>query len=93
VAAAAVANPSAEHALIDRAHTASFAELRDETLRARAHGEDRDAALRRIHAARRLRTWTDAEGAWNLSARGTVVDGAFVPPDDPRHPKNRPKRE
>jgi hypothetical protein len=25
-----------------------------------------------------LRTWTDAEGAWNLSARGTVVDGATV---------------
>jgi uncharacterized protein DUF222 len=78
VAGAAVANRSAEDALIDRAKTASFAELRDEALRARAHGEDREATHRRIHAARRLRTWTDAEGAWNLSARGTVVDGATV---------------
>jgi hypothetical protein len=56
----------------------SFAELRDEALRARARGEDREATERRIHGARRLRTWTDAEGAWNLSARGTVVDGATV---------------
>jgi hypothetical protein len=78
VAGAAATNRSAERALIDRAQTASFAELRDEALRARAQSDNREAVHRRIHAARRLRAWTDAEGAWNLSARGTVVDGATV---------------
>jgi hypothetical protein len=56
----------------------SFSELREEALRARAAGEDREATQPRIHAARRLRAWTDAEGAWNLSARATVVDGSKV---------------
>ena len=39
---------------------------------------DRDAEERhaRIHRERRVREWTDREGAWNLSARGTTVDGA-----------------
>ncbi|HET6919327.1 MAG TPA: hypothetical protein VFI46_07665, partial [Jiangellaceae bacterium] len=31
---------------------------------------------RRLHAQRRLRRWTDAEGGWNLSARGTPQAGA-----------------
>jgi hypothetical protein len=78
VAGAAAANPAAERSLLERARTASFAELREDALRARAQGEDRDATQRRIHAARRLRTWTDDEGAWNVSARGTVVDGSKV---------------
>jgi hypothetical protein len=78
VSGAAAANPAAERSLLERAKTSSFAELRDAALRARAAGEDREATQRRIHAARRLRTWTDAEGAWNLSARGTVVDGSRV---------------
>jgi hypothetical protein len=78
VAGAAAANPGAERSLLARAQTASFAELREDALRARAAGEDRDATQRRIHAARQLRTWTDAEGAWNLSARGTVADGNRV---------------
>jgi hypothetical protein len=78
VAGAAAANPAAEQALLERAYTPSFAELREDALRARAQGQDREATQRRIHAGRRLRTWTDAEGAWNLSARGTVVDGSKV---------------
>jgi hypothetical protein len=78
LAGAASANPAAERSLLKRAQTASFAELREEALRARVAGEDPEATHRRIHAARRLRTWTDAEGAWNLSARGTVVDGSKV---------------
>jgi hypothetical protein len=78
VAGAASANSDAEALLLEQARTMSFAELREEALRARAQGEDREATQRRIHAARRLRTWTDAEGAWNLSARGTAVDGSKV---------------
>jgi hypothetical protein len=78
VVGAAAANPRAEHSLLEQAQTMSFAELRDEALRARAGGEDRQAVERRIHASRRLRTWTDGEGAWNLSARGTVADGSKV---------------
>jgi uncharacterized protein DUF222 len=63
VAGAAAANPGAEQALLGQARTLSFSELRDEALRARSQGEDREATQRRIHAARQLRTWTDAEGA------------------------------
>jgi uncharacterized protein DUF222 len=78
VAGAASANPRAERSLLEQAQTRSFAELREEALRARAAGEDRETTEQRIHANRQLRTWTDAEGAWNLSARGTVVDGSKV---------------
>jgi hypothetical protein len=57
----------------------SFAELREEALRVRAAGDkDPEATHRRLHAARPLRTWTDGGGAWNLSARGTVRDGARI---------------
>jgi uncharacterized protein DUF222 len=78
VAGAASANPGAEWSLLEQARAVSFAELREEGLHARVQVEGREATQRRIHAARRLRTWTDAEGAWNLSARGTVVDGSKV---------------
>jgi hypothetical protein len=78
VAGTANANPAAEGRLLDQARRSSFAELRDEANRARAAGEDAEAARGRIHAARRLRTWTDAEGAWNLAARGTVEDGSRI---------------
>ncbi len=72
-------NPDAEAHLLEQAERGSLKELRDEVLRARAAADaDREATHRRIHAARRLRTWTDAEGAWNLAARGTVADGARI---------------
>jgi hypothetical protein len=75
----ATANPSAERRLLLLAKRASLAELREEVLRTRAGADpDRDATHRRIHSQRRLRTWTDGEGAWNLGARGTVRDGAKI---------------
>ncbi|HEU4490236.1 MAG TPA: hypothetical protein VFR74_05135 [Jiangellales bacterium] len=37
---------------------------------------DPDATHRRLRAARRLRRYTDGEGGWNLTARGTPADGA-----------------
>jgi hypothetical protein len=79
IVGAAAANPAAEAKLLAQARRVSFAELREEALRVRAAGDkDPEATQRRLHAARRLRTWTDGEGAWNLSARGTVRDGARV---------------
>jgi hypothetical protein len=75
----ASANPAAEQQLIECSRRASLAELRAAALRARAAADpDRETTHRRIHKRRRLRWWTDAEGAWNLSARGTVADGARV---------------
>jgi hypothetical protein len=79
ISGAASANPDAEQQLLRRAKTASHKELRDEAQRARAGADPNpEATHARIHAGRRLRTWTDGEGAWNLSARGTVRDGATV---------------
>jgi hypothetical protein len=75
----ASANPAAEQQLIECSKRSSLAELRAAALRARAAADpDRETTHRRIHKNRRLRWWTDAEGAWNLSARGTVADGARV---------------
>jgi hypothetical protein len=79
VAAAATADPAAETRLLAHADKASMAELRNECLRTKANADaDRDVTYRRIHEQRRLRTWTDGEGAWNLAARGTPEAGARI---------------
>src|ERR1700689_1535057 len=74
IAAAAEVAPEAEQELLNGAEDAPLANVRDNCLKARA--KDRDAAHRRIRKNRYLREFTDAEGAWNLHARGTVEDGA-----------------
>ena len=51
-----------------------MAELREDCLKAKA--KDADKAHARIHRDRCARVYKDAEGAWNLYARGTVDDGA-----------------
>jgi hypothetical protein len=77
ITSAAQADPSAESRLLELAGRASLAELREECARIRAAADpDPDATNRRIHAQRRCRQYTDAEGGWNLSARGTAQDGA-----------------
>ncbi len=74
---AVVADASAEGRLLEAAATTNITELREECLRTRAAADpDRDATHRRIHEARCARTYVDAEGAWNLHARGTVEQGA-----------------
>jgi hypothetical protein len=79
VASAAASDPASEARLLEQAETSSLAELREECLRTKANADpDRDTTYRRIHEQRRLRTWTDAEGAWNLVARGTPDAGAAV---------------
>jgi hypothetical protein len=74
---AAAANPAEEHRLTELAGQVSLAELREECARVKAAADpDPDATNRRIHAARRLRHYRDAEGGWNLTARGTAQAGA-----------------
>ena len=77
--AAAAANPSAERRLLDTAGRSSLAELREECARTRAAAlPDPEARRRQIHAHRFLRSYTDAEGAWNLRMRHNPEVGAHV---------------
>jgi hypothetical protein len=57
----------------------SLPELREECARVRAAADpDPQARNRRLHAARRLRRYTDPDGAWTLIAKGTPQAGAAV---------------
>jgi len=77
IAPAVAADPSAFGGLLDAAATTNITELREACLRTRTAADpDRDATHRRIHAARREDTFIDGEGAWNLTARGTIEQGA-----------------
>jgi hypothetical protein len=77
ISEAAAANPEEEQRLLDLAQQSSLPELRDECLRVKANADpDAEATHRRIHQKRCLRRYTDAEGAWNLHARGTAESGA-----------------
>ena len=74
---AAAADPNAVGRLLATAETTNVNELREACLRTRAAADpDRDTTHRRIHAERCAWTYVDAEGAWNLVARGTVDQGA-----------------
>ena len=73
IAAAAHVAPEAEADLLAGAEDAPLAEVRDKCLRAR--GKDREQAHERIRAARSFKEFTDAEGAWNVIARGTADAG------------------
>ena len=77
IAPAVAADPSAEDRLLGVAAATNVTELRDACLRTRAAADpDRDATHRRLHAERCVRTFVDAEGGWNLAARGTAEQGA-----------------
>lgn len=79
IADAAKVNPGAERSLLASARKDSFKELKDHAQRAKAAADpDPEATQRRIHQSRRLVEFIDAEGAWNLHARGTVADGAKI---------------
>jgi hypothetical protein len=74
---AAAADPSAVPHLLGLAKTANVTELRAACLRTKVKADpDPDATHARIHAERYGRTFTDAEGAWKLDARGTADKGA-----------------
>lgn len=76
---AAAADPHAEGELLAVATTAGVAGLRAEARRveasARADEIARDDAIRRTRHARQ---WVDPDGAWRMSVRGTVADGAQI---------------
>ena len=79
VADAGVVDPSAETRLVDIARSSSLAELREHCGRAKASAHpDAEARRRAIHDRRFLRSWTDAEGAWNLRMRANPEVGAVV---------------
>jgi hypothetical protein len=75
VAAASDVAPDAADRLLELAKRAPVAKLREECLRAKA-AADGDERHERIRRERFARSCTDAEGAWNLRARGPVDDGA-----------------
>ena len=78
IASAATADPSAQERLVALAPKVSLPALRDECARVRAAADpDPEARNARLRAGRRLRRYTDPEGAWNLSARGTPQAGAL----------------
>jgi hypothetical protein len=77
IADASAVNPGAEQSLLQVARQGDLEELRARAHRAKAAGDpDPDATHRRLHRQRRLRRFTDGEGAWNLQARGTTDAGA-----------------
>jgi hypothetical protein len=76
--ACAAPDPAAEGRLLADARRVSLAELADEAGRIRAAAENLEDRRRRVHGARRLRSWTDPEGAWHLAALGNPEDGARV---------------
>ena len=76
---AATADATAEHQLVSAAKKGSVAELGRLAARVKAQAEpDPEARHRAVHASRHLRTYTDAEGAWNMSVRHTPDTGAKI---------------
>jgi len=45
--------------------------LREEAARVQARAEDEAEQAERLHRQRSLRTWTGADGSWNLMAKHT----------------------
>jgi hypothetical protein len=79
VADAATADPAAESRLVETARRCSLAELREECARTKAAAQpDPEARRQAIHAGRFLRSYTDADGAWNLRMRDNPEVGAEV---------------
>ena len=71
IADAVEADPSAEARLVGAAKRQGFGELRDECSRTKAAAVDLEERHRRVHKARAVRTYEDAEGGANLHLRTT----------------------
>ncbi len=79
VAGAAVLDPASTTELIDAARSEGFETLRRRCAQLKAASackEAEAARARRIHAARRLRTWTEPDGTFRLDARLSEDAGA-----------------
>jgi hypothetical protein len=78
VASAASVAPSEQTRLVESAKTLPLRELEAECGRTRAAHVDREAMRRQHHRERSVRSWTDAEGAGHIHAKGTVEDIARI---------------
>jgi hypothetical protein len=78
IAHAASEVPEAEDELLLKVRDERFSPFKDRCRRIAASAHDPLERAKRIHTNRSCRTWTDAEGAWNLSARGTAADGGRI---------------
>ena len=79
VADAASVDPTAEARLVEQAQGCSLGELREECARTKAAARpDAEARRQAIHASRFLRSYLDAEGAWNLRMRDNPEVGAQI---------------
>jgi hypothetical protein len=79
ISGASVANPRAERALLERAHSDGFKGLREECQRVRAAAvSDELVRYEAIRRKRYFRQWTDHDGAVRLDARLTPDAGAAV---------------
>ena len=79
VAGAAICDPASTTELLDAAKSEGFETLRRrcaEIKAASASKEDEAARTRRVHAARRLRTWTESDGTFRVDARLSQDAGA-----------------
>lgn len=73
------ADPSAGRRLLEEAHHGSLAVLKDACARTKAASEpDPEQKRKRIHDSRSLRSWSDLEGIWHLSACANPEDGAQI---------------
>jgi hypothetical protein len=75
VAGAVDIDPDSADRLLELANTAPVAKVKEETLRTKA-AVNADETYARIRKERSATFRIDAEGAWNLHARGPVDDGA-----------------
>jgi hypothetical protein len=69
IADAACVDPDAESQLLGQARSVSLQELRAQCARAKSRVVDLEERRRRIHAARHVRSWVDAEGAGHMHYR------------------------
>jgi Domain of unknown function (DUF222) len=77
ITATAVADPSAESALLETAESTSVKGLRDRCRQVRAGAEEDDRAwARRLHVERKAHEWTDPDGAYCVSGRMAPDAGA-----------------
>ena len=79
IAGAASDDPTAEAKLLDSAGRVSLAELRNDCAQIRANAAvDLEARRAKVHQGRYLRSFTDADGGWNMRVRNTPEVGAEV---------------
>ncbi len=79
VAAAAAVDPNAEDALLGAAQHEPISALRQRCQRLKASAADDEAARHRaVHDSRRLRHWSDPDGAFRLDLRTTAEAGAVI---------------